>query len=112
MQKLDELGKKLSLLPTVIDFNDEILIIRELMRLGDDDISENRDLFIEIVRRVELSHTDSGYFELTPENEIEFIGFYKWLLDLERCRSLGLSEDIIENFNMTSRKFARLMSTK
>jgi hypothetical protein len=112
MKRLDRLEKELSSFPTVMDISDEISIIGDLMRLDLADIESNRESFCRIVRSVELSHTDSGYFELTKENEKIFIDFYRWLSLLRKDINLNLAAEIVENFNMTSSEFEKLMSKK
>jgi hypothetical protein len=55
------------------------------------------------VEQVELSHIDSGFIELTKENEREFIRFYHWLskIKVEFKLELNNNNNLIENFNLT-----------
>lgn len=110
MKKLNELGERLESSPTIMDISSEISFINELMSVDIDDILKNKNIFCKIVADIELSHTDAGYFELSPENDHIFVDFYNWLSSMKVRAGLDLSDEIIENFNMTSDEFAKIMS--
>lgn len=90
--KLQEIKGKVSSLPTIMDISDELLIINFLMTIESDDLTENTDAFKAIISSLELSHTDSGFMELTEENENIFIGFYYWLRKIDNEFGLGLNK--------------------
>ncbi|MEH3411133.1 hypothetical protein [Phytobacter diazotrophicus] len=107
--KLQEIKDKVSSLPTVMDISDELLIISFLMTVESGDLTENKDVFKSIISSLELSHTDSGFMELTEENESIFIGFYYWLKKIDTKFSLGLNENTMDSFSLTVEDIKKLM---
>jgi hypothetical protein len=69
-------------LPTIMDMEDEISVINKLMRLSMDEISGDSGLFCDIIEDLCLSHTDSGIYEITLENEGILTRFSIWLSDV------------------------------
>jgi hypothetical protein len=108
--KLNEIKKRVSSLPTIMRLSDELQTINELMSIDTNEILEDKDTFCSIVRQVELSHTDSGFIEITKENEDAFINFYHWLCIIKVELNLELNDNTIENFNFTPDEVERLMS--
>lgn len=107
---LQDIKNKVLSLPTVMDISEEILIINELMASEVDDLVKNKDVFRFIINSLELSHTDSGFMELTKENEGVFIAFYHWLREVNNRLNLNLNTNIIDSFSMTLEDVKKLMS--
>ncbi|WES69444.1 hypothetical protein [Superficieibacter sp. HKU1] len=107
--KLEEIKDKVSSLPTIMDISDELLIIDFLMTIKSDDLTENTDVFNSIISLLELSHTDSGFMELTEENENIFIEFYHWLQKINNEFSLGLDKNTMDSFSLTVEDIKKLM---
>lgn len=107
--KLQEIKDKVSSLPAIMDIPDELLIISFLMTVESDDLTENKDVFKCIIRSLELSHTDSGFMELTEKNESIFIGFYYWLKKIDSEFCLGLNENTMDSFSLTIEDIKKLM---
>jgi len=110
MKTFDEVSKKASTMPTIMEIDEEISLIEDLMSLDIHEIVLNKERFLEIIDDLELSHTDCGYYELTADNEGVFINFSKWLSMLEEEIGLPLHEGTIENFYMIGVRLAELMA--
>jgi hypothetical protein len=107
--KLHEIKNKISSLPTVMDLSDELMIIENLMAIEFNDLTENAGIFKSIISLLALSHTDSGFMDLTKENKIKFIGFFHWLRKVEDEFNLGLNHTIIDSFSLTVEDIKKLM---
>ena len=107
---LQDIKNKVLSLPTIMDISEEVLIINELMKSNVDDLVKNKDVFQFIINSLELSHTDSGFMELTEENEGEFIAFYYWLSEINNRLKLNLNANVIDSFSMTTEDVKKLMS--
>ena len=108
--KLCEIKNRISSLPTIMGISSELILIDELMNIEINEIIANGDVFCSIVEQIELSHTDSGFMELTRENEGEFIKFYHWLSELKAEYNLKLNSNLIESFSLTFDRIVELMS--
>ncbi|WP_368301689.1 hypothetical protein [Kluyvera sichuanensis] len=107
--KLQEIKDKVLSLPSVMDISDELLIIEFLMSVESNDLTKNTGAFNSIIILLELSHTDSGFIELTEENESVFIGFYHWLQKINNEFGLGLNKNTIDSFSLTVEDIKKLM---
>ncbi|MCL2142134.1 MAG: hypothetical protein FWH46_04585 [Methanimicrococcus sp.] len=107
--KLYEIEDLVSSFPTIMGLSNDLLIINKLMIVTTDDIIENKELFCSIVNRIWLSYTDSGFMELTKENEGELIRFSQWLHKIQAELRLELSDSLIEDFNLTVEEINRMM---
>ena len=108
--KLSEITNIISSLPTIMDISDELLIINGLMSLDVCEIVESMDAFCSILKKVVLSHQDSGFMELTKDNEEDFIRFYHWLKKIKDEWNLELNDNFIDTFNLTFAEIKQLMS--
>ncbi|WP_034918017.1 hypothetical protein [Erwinia sp. 9145] len=107
--KLQEIKNKVSSLPTIMDISDESLLINELMGVEHAELTRDIDGFKFIINSLELSHADSGFMELTYENEAIFVKFYHWLNKINSDLDLGLNTNVIDSFNLTVDDIKRLM---
>lgn len=107
---LQEIKNKVLSLPTIMNLADELLIIDELMTIDVNDLIENQDIFKSIIDALELSHIDSGFMELTEENESSFINFYKWLNKTNNKFNLGINANTIDSFSLTVEDVKKMMS--
>ncbi|NUF50251.1 hypothetical protein [Gilliamella sp. ESL0250] len=107
---LKEINHKILSLPTIMGISAEISIIKELMNLKSDDLIKNKDIFRCIVESLELSHGDSGFMELTKNNENIFIDFYHWLKRINKQLNINIHINTIDCFNLTVEEVNRLMS--
>ena len=80
--KLEKIKNRLLTLPTIMSISDELLIIDLLMNVEVEELAIHKDLFRSILQDVMLSHCDGDIFDMTEENEIEFIKFYRWLKEI------------------------------
>jgi hypothetical protein len=87
-------------LPTIMDFDDELRLVRELKSLAIDDIKNNPLGFDEVLVILSLSHFDSGLFDITRDNEHVFLEFADWLYEVERLTGETLGVDPAD-FQMT-----------
>ncbi|MEE7346662.1 hypothetical protein Q0T90_23330 [Escherichia coli D10:H20] len=106
---LQEIKNKVLSLPTIMNLADELLIIDELMTIDVNDLIENQDIFKSIIDALELSHIDSGFMELTEENESSFINFYKWLNKTNNKFNLGINANTIDSFSLTVEDVKKMM---
>ncbi|UAY97907.1 hypothetical protein [Dickeya dadantii] len=108
--KISEIESEFSDMPTIMDISDELFLIKMLMQVEANDLIENKDIFLNIIESLELSHMDNGFMELTKDNEGYFLGFYKWLIKLNNNYDLNIENNSIETFNLTSDEVNRLMN--
>ncbi|MFP1723838.1 hypothetical protein [Lonsdalea quercina] len=108
--KISEIESKFSDMPTIMDISDELFLIKMLMQVETNDLIENKDIFLNIIESLELSHMDNGFMELTKDNEGYFLDFYKWLIKLNSNYNLNIEANSIETFNLTSDEVNRLMN--
>jgi hypothetical protein len=66
-------------LPTIMGIDNEVKVIRYLMDMSDTEVLDNKEAVAEVIDNLDLSHKDSGYFEITPQNEGQFSKFADWL---------------------------------
>ncbi len=107
--KLQEIKDKISSLPTIMDISDELLIIKLLMAVESDDLTKNTDILKYIISSLDFSHTDSGFMELTEENESIFVEFSCWLRKVNDDFNFGLNPNIIDSFSLTVDDIKKLM---
>ncbi|GKW19176.1 hypothetical protein PEC302107_09050 [Pectobacterium araliae] len=93
-----------------MDISDELSLIKMLMRVEVSDLLENKDEFFSILESLELSHMDNGFMELTKDNEIYFLDFYKWLVNLNSDFDLSINDKSIDIFSLTSDEVNNLMN--
>ncbi len=107
---LQKIKNRVLSLPTIMGISEEILIIKELMIIKTDDLIQNKDIFRFILDSLELSHTDSGFMELTKENENIFIDFYHWLNRINDQLNMNININIIDCFSLSVEDVNKLMS--
>ena len=101
MNALDRMARQMASLPTVMDIADEMAVFAGLMRVPSIEIAARRELFCDLVERLELSHIDGGWSQLDTSNEGFFRGVYTWLAALKQELALPLDEALIDNLGMT-----------
>jgi len=107
--KLKDIKKIISTFPTVMDIDDELLIISQLMDVDINELIKNKHVLFKIIDDLEISHMDSGFMQLTEKNEGEFIKFHKWLTTLQHTYHLEISNNTMEIFNLTVADVEKLM---
>lgn len=110
--KLADIENKVSNLPTIMDLVDEVLIIDALMCIDEEHLRAHIPSFSKIVYALELSHSDSGFMEVTAENEEDVLRFYRWLKKLQSHGFGFLNDSIIETFNFSADEVKELMSPR
>ena len=95
---LNNIYRTINNLHTIINFEDEISIIKNVMEVNDIDLSKNNNILVEILEMLELSHSDSGIFLVDNENYSFFVNFYDWLVEKNNKLNLKLSIDMIDTF--------------
>ncbi|BES82966.1 hypothetical protein PEC302110_00630 [Pectobacterium araliae] len=108
--KLIDIKSVYSNMSTIMDISDELSLIKMLMRVEVSDLLENKDEFFSILESLELSHMDNGFMELTKDNEIYFLDFYKWLVNLNSDFDLSINDKSIDIFSLTSDEVNNLMN--
>jgi hypothetical protein len=98
MEKLEKIARQMDVLPTIMDISDEISIINALMGLSPEEITCNKKIFNKVLEDLYISHTDSGWFELTSENEQVFIEFCQWINYIAQTTKMHID---IEGFDLT-----------
>lgn len=88
---IEQLHLLASELPTIMDLDDEIRLIKYLTMIEPREIAKNEDGFRAIVSRIQESHGDNGIFELTAENYPVFADFCGWLRWLQPHLELDVS---------------------
>ena len=66
-------------LPTIMDLTQEIEVMTAVMNMPVGHLTEHATKFQALIDDLILSHHDSGYFEIRPENEGAFLEFADWL---------------------------------
>ncbi|WP_318367558.1 hypothetical protein [Enterobacter sp.] len=107
--KLQEIKNMVLSFPTIMDISDELLLVNELMAISYADLAKDIDALKFIINSLELSHTDSGFMELTKENEGVFMSFYCWLNKINNKINLGLNASVIDSFSLTVDDIKKLM---
>lgn len=97
--KIIDILDKIKELPSVIGFENEKILITEILQLDDDEIICNRDLFKDIIKQLELSHTDNGIFFIDDSNYEFFNQFSIWLREKNNVLSLNIANPLIESFS-------------
>lgn len=92
MNLIDTLHKKIKTLPTILNIEDEIYFIQNLEKTSENDILLNKEMFIEILEVLQISHQDNGIFETTNENIHIFLNFADWIRKLEDQYHLGIEK--------------------
>lgn len=90
--------------------NNEISIIKLLLCTEKSELAQHKDKFTAILQALELSHTDSGFFELEEENDKYFIEFHEWLKEVKHMYKIDISDYSIESFSLTSHSVKELMN--
>ena len=75
MNSINILYKKIKTLPTILNFEDEIYFIENLKKINEEEIFQNKEIFIEILEILQISHQDNGIFEVTNKNINIFLDF-------------------------------------
>jgi hypothetical protein len=79
MGKLSELVQKWYPLPTIMEIDQEIDVIRDLMAIPIEELVTEEGILYEILDDLSESHGGGGYFQITRDNEKYFIEFCQWL---------------------------------
>jgi hypothetical protein len=95
---LEEIKSRLSKLPTIMNFEDEIDLVKDLMKVPMNDLNE--DTLEEIVGDIEDAHTDN-FFNLDYENEGIFLDFVDWLYRVNQERGFKIHKNLISTFSIT-----------
>ena len=103
---LAKLHDRVVKLPTIMDFEDELSIAPALQKIPVEELVMHKDLLVEILDALNLSHGDSGVYEVTEITQPELDKFAEWLILMNRqvfcgCRSemTGLAELISDKFD-------------
>lgn len=107
MNALDRMARQMASLPNVMDIADEMAVFGGLMRVPAADIVARKELFCDIVERLELSHIDGGWMQLDDANEGFFRGVREWLAALKRELALPLDEALIDNLGRSREDIER-----
>ncbi|BDR55780.1 hypothetical protein [Xylocopilactobacillus apis] len=110
MKNLETIKSEIISLPTIMNISEEIRIINDLMKVETEDLIVNKDIFRFIVDSLELSHADSGFMDVTKENEKNFINFYVWLRKINTDYGLSLNNNTIDVFGMSIEDINRSMN--
>lgn len=106
-----ELLRKCRTYPTVLDFDQELDLIRAARGISVDEIRDDIDSFESIVSIIQLSHSDSGIFEMDESSEQIVNEFYKWIVSLESLLGTGCRlRDQADGLQLTCGEIRRLMS--
>jgi hypothetical protein len=109
MNALDRMARQMASLPTVMDIADEMAVFAGLMRVPAAEVAARKELFCDIVERLELSHIDGGWCQLDASNEGFFQGVRAWLAELKRELRLPLDEALIDNLGLRREDIERRM---
>lgn len=109
MNALDRMARQMASLPTVMDITDEMAVFAGLMRVPAADIAARKDVFCDIVERLELSHIDGGWSQLDAANEGFFRGVHAWLAAIKRELGLPLDDALIDNLGLSREDIERRM---
>lgn len=96
--RLEEIKCRLSKLPTIMELEDEMDLVRGLMKVSIKDLDE--DNLVEIVSDIEDAHTDN-VFDLDYKNEGVFLDFANWLHKINKERGFKIPESLISTFSIT-----------
>lgn len=97
-------------MPTIISYHQEIIIIKALMKQPNHILIKNKEKIIFIINVLELSHADSGIFELTRDDEFIFLTFRDWLAEINISLDLHLNSSVINTFGLTCYDINKMMS--
>lgn len=106
---LKEINDTITALPTVMTLTDEALLIDAIMTIPFAELARDPNSLNVAIRALELSHTDSGFMELTAENEGVFVNFHRWLTKANDEIGLELSVNTIDSFSLTADDVKKLM---
>ena len=109
MNALDRMAHQMASLPTVMDIADEMAVFGGLMRVPAAEVAARKELFCDIVERLELSHIHGGWSQLDASNEGFFQGVRAWLAALKRELGLPLDEALIDNLGLSRADIERNM---
>lgn len=109
MNALDRMARQMGSLPNVMDIADEMAVFAGLMRVPAAEIAARRELFCDIVERLELSHIDGGWSQLDASNEGFFQGVRTWLTAIKHELGLPLDEALIDNLGLSREALERRM---
>ena len=99
MNSINILYKKIKTLPTILNFEDEIYFIESLKKINEEEFLQNKEIFIEILEILQISHQDNGIFEVTNKNINIFLGFINWIRMIDNKYYLGV-EKYIDGFEV------------
>ena len=94
MNSINILYKKIKTLPTILNFEDEIYFIENLKKINEEEIFQNKEIFIEILEILQISHQDNGIFEVTNKNINIFLDFINWIRMIDNKYYLGVEKYI------------------
>lgn len=74
----NEMLEDISRAPTMMNGSEELEFMEKLKKLKVDCIVSNMGCFFEILDRLDESHSNNGYFEVTQENKDKYFEFADW----------------------------------
>ncbi len=99
MNSINILYKKIKTLPTILNFEDEIYFIENLKKINEEEIFQNKEIFIEILEILQISHQDNGIFEVTNKNINIFLDIINSIRMIDNKYYLGV-EKYIDGFEI------------
>ena len=103
---LAKLHERVAKLPTIMDFEDELSIAQELQKIPVDDLLMHKDILIEILDALDISHGDWGIYKVNETTQPELDNFAEWLMEMNKqvfsgCSSImtGLAKFISDKFD-------------
>ena len=102
---LAELHERVVKLPTIMDFEDEVSIAQELQKIPVEELVMHKDLLVEILDALNLSHGDSGVYEVTEITQPELDKFAEWLMEKNKQVFSGCSSEMTGLAELISDKF-------
>lgn len=97
-------------MPTIISYPQEIALIKALMKQPNHILIKNKEHIKLIIYTLEVSHSDSGIFEFTRDDEFIFLMFRDWLVEVNIRLDLNLNSSVIDTFGLTCYDINNMMS--
>lgn len=93
---IETLLKKINAAPTFMGLMEEKEYIDALMKMDCEYIASNIESFFSVLDRLDESHSNTGYFDVTSQNRSIVVNFSAWLADLPSAekRFKDLEEDL------------------
>lgn len=107
---VSELYRSVTDMPTIISLEETLWLTEQLMQVRSEHLIAEQILLLSLLQRLELSYTDSGFMELTTQNENRILMFSQWLDQIRQQYQLDIPEVIIDNFALTVKEINNLMN--